>query len=144
MYEFCFLTRDRGVDFIARLKAQGLKATSRPDPINEDVTIVAIPDDIDDELLDQIEAWYEDDIQANEAAARAEESDDEFRSAGIWVPLSDGSSSLARIDPALMNRLLAALTPDELTAFVVAIAQAVEHPDQSPLCARTSEDQDYP
>ncbi|ANJ68100.1 hypothetical protein A9404_12615 [Halothiobacillus diazotrophicus] len=141
MYEFCFLTRDRGVNFIARIEALGLVVTSRPDPINEDVTIVAIPDDIDDELLDRIEAWYEADIEENEAAARAEDAEDEFRSAGIWVPLSSGESSLARIDPALMNRLLAALTPDELTTFVTAIAQAVENPDQQPLCVRTTERQ---
>lgn len=134
MYEFCFLTNDRGANFVTQVEALGLVVTSRPDPINEAVTIVAIPDDIDDALLDQIEAWYESDTQKNEAAARAEDREDEQRSAGIWVPLPQGGASLARIDPLLMNRILAVLTPDELQQFVAAIAAAVEHPDQTPLC----------
>lgn len=135
MYEFCFLTTDRGTDFVTRIEALGLKVTSRPDPINEEVTIVAIPDDIDDELLDRIEAWYEADRQRNETAAREEHPEDESRSAGIWVPLSQGGTSLARIDPAVMSRILTVLTPDELSRFVAAIATAVEHPNQKLLCA---------
>lgn len=134
MYEFCILTADRGADFAARIQTLGVDVTRRTDPISDAVTIIAIPDDIEDALLDQIEAWYETEMRQNEAAARAR-AEDEHRAAGIWVPLSQGGGSLARIDPELMNRILSVLTPDELSQFVACIAQAVERPDTTPLCA---------
>ncbi|WP_290677732.1 hypothetical protein [Halothiobacillus sp. 15-55-196] len=138
MYEFTFLTSDRGENFINHLKTLGITATSRVDPINESVTNVAIPDDIDDNLLDQIEAWYEEETSRNEAAARALEDDGDIVSAGIWVQLEDGGSSLARVDPSIMNRILTVLTPDELGHFVSVIADAVEHPDVTPICHNKS------
>ncbi len=134
MYEFCFLTADRGEVFINRLKSLGLPVTSRDDPINEAVTTVAIPDTIDDALYDQIEAWYEEETSKNEARARAEEVSDDVVSAGIWVQLEDGGSSLARVDSEMMARMLSVLTPDELGQFVAVIADAVEHPDITPIC----------
>ncbi|WP_407276430.1 hypothetical protein [Halothiobacillus sp. DCM-1] len=134
MYEFTFLTSDRGNDFIGRLKALGIPAVAKPDPINESVTNVGIPDDIDDALLDQIEAWYEEETQRNEAAERALESAEDTVSAGIWVQLEDGGSSLARVDPALLGKVLSVITPDELGQLVAAIADAVEHPDITPIC----------
>lgn len=138
MYEFTFLTPDRGANFVEQLKSLGIKAESRPDPINDAVTNVAIPDDIDEDLLPQIEAWYEDETSRNEAAARALEDENDIVSAGIWVQLEDGGSSLARVDPDIMNRILTVLTPDELGEFVSVIADAVEHPDVTPICHNKS------
>lgn len=135
MYEFCFLTADRGADFVDRVQSLGLVVTCRPDPVNETVTLVAIPDDTDEALLDQIESWYEAQTQHDDAAARAAPQADEWFSAGIWVPLAGGESSLARVDPVLMNRLLTILTLEELGQFVAVIADAVEHPNHTPLCA---------
>ncbi len=134
MYEFCFLTADRGEAFITRLQGLGLPVTTRSDPINEAVTTVAIPDTIDDALYDQIEAWYEAETMQNEAKARAMEVSDDVVSAGIWVQLADGGSSLARVDAHIMAKILSVLSPDELGAFVAVIADAVEHPDITPIC----------
>lgn len=138
MYEFTFLTSDRGENFINQLKTIGITATSRVDPINESVTNVAIPDNIDDDLLTQIEAWYEDETTRNEAAARALEHEDDAVSAGIWVQLENGGSSLARVDPDILARILKVLSPDELGHFVSVIADAVEHPDVTPICRKNS------
>lgn len=134
MYEFTFLTSDRGSGFIHRLETLGIKATAKTDPISDSVTNVSIPDDIDDAVLDQIEAWYEEETQRNEAAERALESAGDSVSAGIWVQLEDGGSSLARVDPALLGKILGVITPDELGQLVAAIADAVEHPDITPIC----------
>ncbi len=134
MYEFTFLTQDRGSEFIERLKTLGIQAIAKTDPINDSVTNIGIPDDIDDALLDQIEIWYEEETQRNEASERALESPDDSVSAGIWVQLEDGGSSLARVDPALLAKILSVLTTDELGQVVAAIADAVEHPDITPIC----------
>lgn len=137
MYDFTFLTPDRGENFINQLKTLGIEASTSSDPINEAVTNVSIPDDIDEALIDQIETWYEEETSRNEAAARALD-DSDIVSAGIWVQLEDGGSSLARVDPDIMNRLLTVLTPDELAQFVSVIADAVEHPDVTPICHNKS------
>ena len=134
MYEFTFLTSDRGNEFIKKLKSHGIEAVAKPDPINDSVTNIGIPDTIDDALLDQIEAWYEEETRRNEAAERALESAGDSVSAGIWVQLEDGGSSLARVDPALLGKILSVMTPDELGTLVAAIADAVEHPDITPIC----------
>ncbi|MBA1329914.1 hypothetical protein QQ73_01505, partial [Candidatus Endoriftia persephone str. Guaymas] len=55
---------------------------------------------------------------------------------GINVTLKDGRQVQAAIDPLLMNRLLEAVTPEELGVFVNAIVDAVEHPDERSLCQR--------
>ncbi|HZJ81782.1 MAG TPA: hypothetical protein VFC95_03705, partial [Guyparkeria sp.] len=67
MYEFTFLTPDRGAGFIERLESQGLTVTVSRDPIAEEVTTVSISDDIDESLADRIESWYEEETQAAEA-----------------------------------------------------------------------------
>ena len=134
MYEFTFLTQDRGSEFIERLKTLGIQAIAKTDPINDSVTNIGIPADIDDALLDQIEIWYEEETQRNEASECALESPDDSVSAGIWVQLEDGGSSLARVDPALLAKILSVLTTDELGQVVAAIADAVEHPDITPIC----------
>lgn len=136
MYEFTFLTPDRGAGFVKRLEAEGLEVTVSRDPMAEEATTVAISDDISDDLAERIEQWYEEETQAAEAELFREGGTDTMVSAGVWVNLEDGRSSFAPIDPPVMSRILSVLTPDELGDFVDRIARAVEHPDDTPVCAR--------
>lgn len=136
MYEFTFLTPDRGAGFVKRLEAEGLAVGVARDPMAEEATTISIPDDIDDALADRIEGWYEEETQAAEAelfdSGRAEAS----ISAGVWVSLANGQSSFAPIEPRIMSRLLSVLTPDEVGDFVDRVARAVEYPDDTPACRR--------
>lgn len=56
--------------------------------------------------------------------------------AGVNVTLGNGRVVQAPIDPGLMRRLLAAVSPQELGEFIDAIVAAVENPDDRPLCQR--------
>ena len=67
MYEFTFLTPDRGAGFVKRLKAEGLSVRVAPDLMAEEATTISIPDNISDELADRIEGWYKEETQASEA-----------------------------------------------------------------------------
>lgn len=134
MYEYSFLTPDRGAGFVERVRALGLEVEVRPDPISEEATTVLIRDDIDDETYDKIECWYEEETAEAEAQMMALEGDEHFVAAGIWVQLEDGGSSLARVDPSVMKRILTVITHEELADFVARIADAVEHPDITPIC----------
>ena len=139
MYEFTFLTPDGGAGFIKRLEAEGLKVTVSSDPIAEEATTVSIPDDIDDDLADRIEGWYEEETQSAEAELFASGDAEADVSAGVWVQLADGRSSFAPVPPDMVSRILSVLSADELGDFVSRIADAVEHPDDTPICRRPSE-----
>jgi hypothetical protein len=136
MYEFTFLTPDRGAGFVKRLEAEGLSVRVARDPMAEEATTISIPDDISDELADRIEGWYEEETQAAEAELFREGRAETAISAGVWVTLADGQSSFAPIEPSIMSRMLSVLSSDEVGEFVDRVAQAVEHPDDTPVCAR--------
>ncbi|MFO7581449.1 hypothetical protein [Guyparkeria sp.] len=141
MYEFTFLTPDRGAGFIKRLEGLGLEVRVAEDPIAEEATTISIPDDTDEDLLDQIEEWYEEETQAAEAELFASGEADAEVSAGVWVQLGDGRSTFAEVSPSMMSRMLSVLSADELGDFVSRIADAVEDPDATPICRRVRSDE---
>ncbi|MFO7808172.1 hypothetical protein [Guyparkeria sp.] len=135
MYEFTFLTPDRGEGFVKRLKDEGLSVRAARDPMAEEATTISIPDDISDELADRIEGWYEEETQAAEAELFRAGGAEAAISAGVWVTLADGRASFAPIEPSIMSRMLSVLSADEVGEFVDRVAEAVEHPDDTPVCA---------
>ncbi|MFW5954191.1 MAG: hypothetical protein ACOCSG_02700 [Guyparkeria sp.] len=139
MYEFTFLTPDRGAGFVKRLEELGLEVRVSEDPIAEEATTIAIPDDTDEDLLEQIEEWYEEDTQAAEAELFASGEAETDVSAGVWVQLGDGGSTFAEMDPSVVSRILSVISADELAEFVSRIADAVENPDDTPICRRRRE-----
>ncbi|MBN2871311.1 MAG: hypothetical protein JXJ30_00200 [Halothiobacillaceae bacterium] len=140
MYEFTFLTPDGGARFIKRLEAEGIEVRVAADPIAEEATTISIPDDIDDALADRIEVWYEEETQAAEAELFASGGAEADVSAGVWVQLSNGGASFAPLSPDVVSRILSVLSPDELGDLVSRIADAVEHPDDTPICRRPAGD----
>jgi hypothetical protein len=97
---------------------------------------VSINDDYELNIIAEIEDFYDEMMIFNEALVSLEEGDDEIKNAGISVNLSNGETVLADVDPMLIYKLSSALTPDEIMSLVSAIADAVENPDQRPLCKR--------
>jgi hypothetical protein len=137
MYEFTFLTPDRGAGFVKRLEDElGLEVKVAEDPIAEEATTISISDDIDESLLDRIEEWYEAETEAAEAEMFASGEADTDVSAGVWVQLGDGRSTFAEVEPSVVSRILSVLSADELGEFVSRVADAVENPDDTPICRR--------
>ena len=58
------------------------------------------------------------------------------QSAGVVVNLKSGDRVYAEVPSALLARVMAALTPEELGTLVDAIVDAVENPDARSLCQR--------
>ncbi|MEJ2612906.1 MAG: hypothetical protein P8179_23305 [Candidatus Thiodiazotropha sp.] len=104
--------------------------------IKSEEWVASVPDDLDDELDEKIETRYEQLLEMNESLVAEQEGENHIHTAGINVTLSDGRVVQASIDPSLVNRLLGVLSADELGVLVSAIADAVENPDQRPLCQR--------
>ncbi|MDY0049199.1 MAG: hypothetical protein RBR73_00470 [Halothiobacillaceae bacterium] len=134
MYEFTFLHPGGERPFVEHLEVRGLPCDCRPDPVAEGTVIVRIAQELEDELYEELEAMY--DRLMDDAQPWLDEAghDMRFAAAGITVHLADGRTSLARVAPEMLNRLLSVLSPQELGEFVARIADAVENPDDSPLC----------
>jgi len=103
----------------------------------EDLSInVQLPEEIDDQLLQEIEDYYDKLLDMTEALATEGDKEEYLHNVGIAVNLADGRSVLAAVDPALVNKLLEAISMEELNDLVNAVVDAVENPDERPLCER--------
>ncbi len=99
---------------------------------------VYIADDLDEAVSEKIENFYDEMMELDEALVIEGEGADEYSQVGLAVSLKDGRSVMASVDPDVLNRMLTVVTHDELGKVVDAIADAVENPDERPLCKRES------
>jgi len=98
--------------------------------------LVYIEDGLDDDLNDELESFYDDLMVLSEALTVEDDATAEMSQVGLAVSLTDGRSVLASVDPDVLNRVLDVISHDELGKLVDAIANAVENPDERPLCKR--------
>ena len=132
MLEYAFFDASLMQRFVDRAAQHGVACRVGDDPVAG--TIVAIPDDLADAVLDALDEFYES-LQLEQAVlAEEEEGWVTKRLAGVQVTLADGSVQTVRLDAATANRLLGAFTPAEAQALVQAIVDSLEDPRQGPLC----------
>lgn len=91
-----------------------------------------IPEDIPDELVDKIEARYDELMAMNQQLFYEEnqQSSENYRVASIMIKLKSGETSPAHVNPDLLAKVLEVITNAELDEFVEAIVQAVENTDE--------------
>ena len=97
---------------------------------------VYISDGLDEEISEKIENFYDEMMELDESLVIEDDDSDEYSQVGLAVTLNDGRSVMASVDPDVLNRVLTVITHDELGKLVDVIADAVENPDQRPLCKR--------
>ncbi len=135
MLDFVFFdprTRRQFVDFI---RARGLAAQQSED---DETYGVAVPEDLDDALLEAIEARYDELMALDQSLFEAGAAAAGEHAAGVLVTLMSGASVYAQVDPLLLGRIMEVLTPQEFGQVVDAIVDAVERPDPRPLCERSA------
>jgi hypothetical protein len=123
--------RDR---FVALLAGRGLTGAVRPDPIEG--FVVAVRDDLDDDLQETIEAEYDALMDEQQDLIDAEDAEDQHALMGVTGTLADGRSVDLRIPAALGRRLCATFTTEEIHELVSCIAQGTLDPVEGPLCCR--------
>lgn len=138
MLEYVFFDprpRDRFVDFAVELGLQ-----PQPETVGE-VLQVLLPEDMDEQLAQQIEDFYDQMMELNQSLyeQEADQQDVGYHTAGITVQLQNGDSVYAQVDPELLARIMQVLSPGEFNRVVDAIASAVENPDERSLCQRMRE-----
>ncbi|MCG8487860.1 MAG: hypothetical protein MI756_10375 [Chromatiales bacterium] len=133
MLEYVFFDQRPWQDFIDYLKHLGVTLETARD---DEEWLVYVPEELDDETDEKIEARYETLLEMNERLIADQQGSAHVDRAGINVRLMDGRVVQAEVDPQLINRLLQVVSVEELGEFVSAVAQAVEQGDERPLCQR--------
>ncbi|RLW68612.1 MAG: hypothetical protein B6D71_13260 [gamma proteobacterium symbiont of Stewartia floridana] len=133
MLEYVFFDQRPWQEFVDYLKQLGLAIETARD---DEEWLVYVPEELDDETDEKIEARYETLLEMNEHLIAAQQGTAHVDTAGINVSLIDGRVVQAEVDPQLINRLLQVVSAEELGEFVSAIALAVEQGDERPLCQR--------
>lgn len=132
MIDYIFFDEGLRTRFVEFVRQRGVAYTEEPDPLGSGV--VSIPEDLDEDLYEAIDRYYEELSQMQ--AELLEETEDRLEKnvAGVRVALSDGRPCMVRLDPDLVSRLLTVLSLDELHELVTVIARCGENPDDRPLC----------
>ena len=133
MFDYIFFANEPRDRFLAYLEEKGITPEMAD---NGEERVVKIDEDIDDALLDSIDEFYDAMMELNEAIVAAEEGEAHRHAAGITINLGDGSSVQVAVEPEFLNRLLEAISIEELGQFVNRIADAVENPDDTPFCKK--------
>lgn len=133
--EFAFLHPGAHERFLEAARVHGLTASWHEDAIGTGATIVRVQEEgLTPEIEDELEALAIELDEEGQSWVDSIGGDVRLSAVGIVVHLSDGTQSLARVEPDMVRRILSVLTPDELGQFVAKIADAVENPDDSPIC----------
>jgi len=123
--------RDRFVGFVA---GQGVTSQSRPDAMEG--FVVALADDLADEIEELIEAEYATLMAEQVDLVEAADDGDTRTLMAVAVTLPDGQPGVVRIPARYARRLFAHFSADEVHELVGAIAQAVANPVTGPLCRK--------
>jgi len=97
---------------------------------------IRIPEDLDEELANEIEDKYDDLLMDNKALMYEEDEagGGNFDIASIVCHLKDGSTSSAVVSPQTLVKVTSALSGDEFAELVAAIVSAVEDPNSKTHC----------
>ncbi|MFH1871881.1 MAG: hypothetical protein ABIK82_04515 [Pseudomonadota bacterium] len=126
--------RDRFVGFLA---ARGIPGELRADAMEG--FVVALADDLDDDLEEAIEDEYTTLMEAQRDLVEAADGDQALALMAVAITLPDGQPGVVRIPARHARRLFAHFSVEEVHELVAAIAQSVANPVAGPLCQR-----DYP
>lgn len=136
MLEYLFFTSSVADKFIRVLKERNLDYIQEAEPM-QGAIVLKIAEGVDDDLWDALDNLY-DELSEEDQALLEEGIDDSGAksAAGIYLQLLGGKQTIAQVDPDIMNKILSAITMDELNAFIDTIVRSVENPDDSPICKR--------
>ncbi|MBU0594406.1 MAG: hypothetical protein KKH74_11805 [Gammaproteobacteria bacterium] len=133
MFEYMFFDEELRQRFVAYAHERGVDCTL---PADEMGLLAAAPEDMDDVVSDQLDAYYDELMEEQADRVDAADGTATHQAAGVRVTLSDGRPCMIKLEPALANRLLTAFTLEEMQELVNAIAKSVENPSDGPVCKR--------
>ena len=138
MLEYVFFDERPRDQFVTFLQEKSVELKLEEE---EGLLKVWISEDLDDDLDEAIEDFYDDMMALNQQLYEDESNEAEvgYNAAGIVLELNTGESVYAQVNPELLGRIMTVVTPDEFNTVVNAIVEAVENPDARTPCQRIRE-----
>jgi len=138
MLEYVFFDERPRDQFVTFLQEKSVELKLEED---EGLLKVWISEDLDDDLDEAIEDFYDDMMALNQQLYEDESNEAEvgYNAAGIVLELNTGENVYAQVNPELLGRIMTVVTPDEFNTVVNAIVEAVENPDARTPCQRIRE-----
>lgn len=127
---FDSLPCDKFIEYL-QLKNIAFKTTE-----DEEILNVSIDEGLGGQITSDIETYYDKMMVLGSDILSNQTDDGQINTAGLTVTLADGRVTYAVLDPNIVNKVLSVLELDELNTLVNSIANAVENPDETPLCRR--------
>jgi hypothetical protein len=124
MIEYIFFEAALRDKFVAFTEHRGVPCTASDDSMG---LLVAIPEDISEEMSDEIEAYYESLEDEQEELSKAE--GDLNRLAGFNFTLPDGQQRMLPLPSEMANRLLANFSMEEIQGLLNAVAERTLNPN---------------
>jgi hypothetical protein len=95
--------------------------------------VVAVPEDLDDDVVDKLEARY-DELQDEQSDMLSRTAGGLGKLAGFKLVLPDGQTCTVPLQTDMANRLLACFNLDEIQVLFNAVARSALDPKDSHLC----------
>jgi hypothetical protein len=129
MIEYIFFDATLRDKFLSYAEQRDVPCTASDDSMG---LLVAIPEDIPEDLSDEIEEYYEllEDEQEKLSAANGELN----RLAGFNFTLPDGQQRMLPLPSDIANRLLATFSLEEIRGLLNAVAERTLNPNSEHLC----------
>jgi len=129
MMEYIFFDAGLRDSFVVHAQGIGVDCTLLDDSMG---LVVAVPEDLDEEAMDALEARY-DELQQDQSRLELSEGGLK-RLAGFRFDLPDGRSCMVPVQTELANRLLASFSLEEIQALFGAVARRALNPGDDRLC----------
>ncbi|MCK5725533.1 MAG: hypothetical protein KAH22_01765 [Thiotrichaceae bacterium] len=135
MIEYLFFNKKISKLFTQIVQEKGIVWQQDHEAV-QDAIIIKIPEDeISDELWDELDKRYDELSDQDQHLLEQEEAlGDDQSAAGIYLQLANGKQTIAKVDPAIMNRILGVLSIEEFNEFLEVIVSSVENPDDTAIC----------
>lgn len=130
--EYIFFDQSLSQRFMRFATERGIDGTVHTDEMGN--YVVALPDDVGDQLDEQLEAEYDALMDEQRTLVEADEDEDARHLMGVTVSLPDGQSCLVRLPAEYGQRLCQHFSPQEIHDIVTAIARELANPVSGPLC----------
>lgn len=130
MMEYIFFDANLRDKFVEYATGLGVACDSRDDNMG---LVVAVPEDLDDDLADSLEARY-DELQDEQSELMSQMEGGLGKLAGFKLVLPDGQTCMVPLQPDMANRLLACFSIEEIQALFDTVARSALDPKDSHLC----------
>lgn len=130
MNEYIFFDTGLRDKFVVHAQGLGVACELRDDMMG---LIVAVPEDLADNLVDSLEARY-DALQDEQADLMSQMEGGLKKLAGFKLVLPDGQISMVPLQPDMANRLLSCFSFEEIQVLFDTVARSALDPKDSHLC----------